>query len=182
METVARRLGRLAGTGAGVGAFEDDPQLVAGQHHVPVDRRQIAPAHLCIVLDKLIGGCKTLPWRDRDVGGARDIGFRPCCEEPPEIEQGIADRAEFPVDHRGNVSRIRADKDICQVEVAMDDARPELGRPVRVEPIGDLIDTGDRRRTRPAGQFGIARQLRLPASDLSFEIVVGLPEPIEPGG
>src|SRR6185312_4154013 len=61
VQVVAGELGGLAGAGAGVGAFQDAADLVAGQHLVPVGAAHIAAGDRRIVVDQLGSRRKAAP-------------------------------------------------------------------------------------------------------------------------
>src|SRR5438552_2631499 len=68
---------RLPRAGTCVAALEQDRKLVAGEHHIPVERGQIALAALCVMRDQLIGAGKSVPWRDMDGARAPSIRIGP---------------------------------------------------------------------------------------------------------
>src|SRR5215217_757324 len=89
---------RLAGAGAGVRAFEDDAELVAGEHRVPVGGRQVAGGARPVVLDQFVDGREALPRTDGDVLDLGLVAFRPGRDQPTEVDQRVADGGQLPVD------------------------------------------------------------------------------------
>ena len=134
------------------------------------------------MLDQFGGGRKPLPGLDGDVGRVRIIALRPGGQQPAEVEQGIADGGQLPVDDGGQLGAVIAEQHVGQMEVAVDDPGLEGRRAVGLQPGGHGVDAGDFSRAGPAGELGIGGQLRLPALHLAFEIVVRPAQSFETDG
>jgi hypothetical protein len=177
VQAVADGFGRLAGEGAGVGAFENDAELVAGQHGVPFDGAHVARGAGGVVGDEfgLLG--EAFPGMDDDgAAGAGAVVLGPGGEQPAEIDEGVADGGEFPVDHGGEFAGVVAEHDVGEMVVAVDDAGCEGGGAVGLEPIGDAIDAGDFAGAGPALVFAIAFEQGAPSRHLALEVALDLAE------
>ena len=96
----------------------------------------------------------------------------PVDEQQPDVGQRIAQRAELPVDHRGDLAGGREDH-VVEPVVAVDDRRrPLLGHP-RGEAVADVLD----QRQLPGPR---ALPLALPAVELAGDVVLLLAELAEP--
>ena len=175
MQPVAGGPGRLAGAGPGVGAFEDDAELVTGQHRVPVEVGEVAGRAGAIVLDELGPGREAVPGRHPDrAGGGTLVG--PGGHQPTQVEQWITDGRQFPVNDGRKLRAVIAEQHVRQVKVAVENAGLEARRPMGLQPGRDDVDTRDGRRPWPFGELGVAVQLAAPARDLAFEVALGLAE------
>src|SRR4029079_1266035 len=102
--------------------------------------RQVAIAAVGVPVDDLVGGRQ---------GGAGDrgdrtpVGARPAGQQVAEVEQWVADRRQLPVDDGGHARFGRVDQHVGEVEVAVDDAGPQVGRAVGLQPRRHLVDAGD---------------------------------------
>jgi hypothetical protein len=96
------------------------------------------------------------------------LGRRPGGEQAAEIEQRIADRAQLPVHDRREARRVVAEHHVREMVVAVQDARREAARPLRLEPLRHPLDAGDL-GSRPALELAVALELRAPARRLPLE-------------
>ena len=116
-------LGALTRAGPGVGAFENDPEPIAGEHDVPVDRVERVPMVECSPHSTRPARSLVRQAREAARGTARPAHRRQAPfssgqldDQRAEVEERVADRRELPVDdgrelrtRRGGTSRWRCD-------------------------------------------------------------------------
>src|SRR5258706_577615 len=71
---------------------------------------------------------------------------------------------------------------VAEVEIAVDQPRPEVGRPVRIQPGADLVDPRQVGHAGPALVLMIALELPAPAADLAFQEAIDLAQVGQPLG
>jgi hypothetical protein len=98
VEPVAVGLGRPPGERTRMSSLENDSQLEAREHRVPVDGRQVTLTALRVTLDELSRSGQSTGAGESAVdliGGA--VFLRPDSEQPAKVEQWIADCGHLPI-------------------------------------------------------------------------------------
>ncbi len=91
-----------------------------------------------------------------------------------EVGEGVAERRQFPVEHRQNLGLAGCEDHVVQPIVAMHQRDTAvIGRHMRLQPGDQPVHVGDRAGFRGAVLAG-------PAGELAFEIIAGFAEIAEP--
>src|SRR5690606_2341673 len=106
--------------------FQDDRQLVTGEHDIPVQRVKAASGAIAIVQRKLVSTRKSVPGLDAESHPIARIGIGPGADEPPEIEERVPDRAQLPIDDSRQSRRVPFEQGIGDMKVAVDYAGPVI--------------------------------------------------------
>ena len=127
--------GGLAGRSPGVGALQDDAELVAGQCPPPGQVVHPEAGPVAVAADQLVGG--------REPVGHRLEGADPTRggQEPCQVEAGVAQRGQLPVQDRCQFRTVVGGHDVGQVVVAVDDPEGEVVGAVRLQPVADTFDS-----------------------------------------
>ena len=158
---------------AGVDALEDDRQLPVAERDEEVDLAQVAAGALRVAgLDVLAAGEAGRHRRRLEQRQQRVALLAPVDEQQADVGERVAERAELPVDDRGDLAGIVEDH-VVEAVVAVDDRRRSLLGDALGELVVDLLDERDLARLR-------ALPLPLPALQLAPDVVLLLAELAEP--
>ena len=105
--------------------------------------------------------------------GARETRHGPLHQEIGEVGHGIAERRQFPVQHRLHARFRRMENHVVETVVAVDDRGAHLRRHGFRQPLGELLEFRNVLGFRGAVLLG-------PAIDLAREIIAGLAEITQP--
>ena len=105
----------------------------------------------------------------------RIVVLTPVGEHPTEIEQRVAERREFPVDHGGHLRPVGRHHHVRELVVTVDDADVARRRQVGGQPVADPVDAVES-GTGVVREFAVPVELAAPAAHLTTEPVVGLAE------
>src|ERR1700733_2743058 len=181
VQPVADRSVREPGAGPRVGALQNDPELEAGQHDVPVERVGAAVADGGVRGDDLADrpNVARLPQRAAHLHGLVPVGD--AGHEPAEVDQRVANRGHLPVEHRSDPGLARVHQQVAEVKVAVHQPGRLVRRLVAGQERRQFIHAGQR-LTRVPGHAPVALPFRLPAGHLPAQEPVRAPEVRQPHG
>src|SRR5690606_13747603 len=101
-------------------------------------------------------------------------GAGPGGKAPAQVDQGVADGGQLPVDDGCQFGTVVAVHHIGQVIVAVNNAGGKAGGEVGFQPLGDIFHAGEVPAAIPVGVAGVTLQLGGPPGHLAGQIVVRL--------
>ncbi len=154
-----------------------EPEQTEDLVEAPVVHRQ--SGSLGVVLDDLATGEHAGQIRRLSLGGEHHrvvVGLHPVRERRPQVHERVADRREFPVEHRNRPQRVvLVEDDVVDTEVSVHDRRRDIGGLRLVEPADDAGEIG---HVVGPGQLVALR----PARDLPRNVSGAPAEFVQPGG
>jgi hypothetical protein len=125
---------------AGEDALEDAGELPVAERHVVVDVAHVAARGGRVQVHQLCARDEALGKRGRvQQRRVRVAGLGPVHEQQAHVRERIAQRAELPVEHRGD-GAVRLEQAVVEPVVAVDDRGPTLLGHPSGEGIVDLVD------------------------------------------
>src|SRR5579883_1714141 len=161
---------RLAAMKTNVDLLQNDSEFENGEDFVIADERHIAAGLFGISADQFAASKPARLSGDRGLGTARIAGLRPIAQDQAEIDQRVAYRRHFPVEHRFDAARIlQVEHHVIELEIVVNQrGRRRCGQPVG-EPLDDAVHQRD--------FFGLSAVPALePAADLALQKALRLAE------